>query len=80
MNYEEKNKIYQGAKRIVASDLSWSEKYDMIFSKEVSRNFSFDWCDPDMDYEDDVYAYMQGFDKYMDREKIIHLQIDNIWK
>ena len=52
----------------------------MIFSKEVSRNFSFDWCDPDMDYEDDVYAYMQGFDKYMDREKIIHLQIDNIWK
>jgi len=54
--------------------------FDMIFSKEVSRNFSFDWCDPDMDYEDDVYAYMQGFDKYMDREKIIHLQIDNIWK
>lgn len=54
--------------------------FDMIFSKEVSRNFSFDWCDPDMDYEDDIYAYMQGFDKYMDREKIIHLQIDNIWK
>ncbi len=54
--------------------------FDMIFSKEVSRNFSFDWCDPDMDYEDDIYAYMQGFDKYMDSEKIIHLQIDNIWK
>lgn len=76
MNYQEKNKIYERAKRIVASDLDWSDKYDMIFSEEVSRKFDFDWCDPDCSYEDDVIAFMNGFDEYMRKQTIIFQQID----
>ncbi len=76
MNYEEKKGIYDRAKRIVASDLPWNEKYDMIFSNEISGNFNFDWYDPDMDYEDDVLAFMSAFDKHMEKQLIIKNQID----
>lgn len=77
MSYEEKKKIYERAKRIVASDLDWSDKYDMIFSEEISRKVNFDWLDPDCDYEDDVRAFMIGFDAYMIKQEIIFNQIDN---
>lgn len=76
MNYEEKLNIYEKAKRIVASDLEWKEKYDMIFSEEISQKVKFDWCDPDCDYDDDVLAFMQGFDEYMQKQEIIKNQID----
>jgi len=75
MNYEEINEIYQKAKRIVASDLDWKEKYDMIFSDEISMKVQFDYYDPDMDYEDDVLAFMNGFDEYMKKQEIIEKQI-----
>lgn len=76
MDYAEKKRTYERAKRIVASDLEWNEKYDMIFSDEVSRKLKFDWCDPDSGYDDDVRAYMEGFDEYMRKQEIIATQID----
>lgn len=76
MDYEDKLKIYERAKRIVASDLEWDEKYDMIFSEEISRKVKFDYYDPDCGYDDDVLAFMQGFDEYMKKQSIIKNQID----
>lgn len=76
MNYEEKKKIYERAKRIIASDLGWQEKYDMIFSEEIFSKFSLDYYDPDCDYEDDVMAFMNALDEYMRKQNIISKQID----
>jgi hypothetical protein len=76
MNHKEKLEIYERAQRIVKSDLEWDEKYDMIFSTEVSQRFDFDWYDPDCGYEDDVWAFMSAFDEYMKKQLIIRDQID----
>lgn len=76
MNYEEKKKIYERAKRIIASDLEWKDKYDMIFSEEISRKISLDYYDPDTTYEEDVMAFMKAFDSYMFKQDIIAKQID----
>ena len=66
MNYEEELKIYERAKRIIESDLEWREKYDMIFSEEISRKVKFDYYDPDCDYEDDTMAFYKAFSKWND--------------
>lgn len=65
MNYKELKDIHKKAKKIVSSNLSWEEKYNMIFSEEISHKTDFYWDDPDMDYEDDVMAYMNAFDNHM---------------
>jgi hypothetical protein len=76
MNYKELKDLHKRAKKIIASDLDWEIKYNMIFSEDISDKVKFDWTDPDMDYEDDVRAWMDGFDKHMHIEKIIAQQID----
>lgn len=76
MDYKELKELYKRAKRIIASDLDWDQKYDLIFSKDMSHKVEFDWCDPDMDYQDDVMAWMDGFDRHMRVQKIIAQQID----
>lgn len=76
MDYKELKELHKKAKRIIASDLDWEVKYDMIFSEDISHKVKFDWYDPDMDYEDDVRAWMDGFNKYMTVQKIIAQQID----
>jgi hypothetical protein len=49
-------------------------KYDLIFSDEISKKLPFDWLDPDMDYEDDICAFMSAFEEYyMEQEKINNL-------
>lgn len=45
--------------------LSWEEKYDAIFSEDISRKIRdtgayVDWCDPDTSYEEDVTAYIKA--------------------
>ena len=70
MNYKELKELHKRAKRIIASDLDWDKKYDLIFSEDMSHKVEFDWCDPDMDYEDDVMAYMNAFDDCMVECKI----------
>jgi hypothetical protein len=76
MDYKELKELHKKAKRIITSDLDWEIKYNMIFSEEMSDKVSFDWNDPDMDYEDDVKAWMNGFDEYMRVQKIMAQQID----
>jgi hypothetical protein len=59
--------IYDKAKKIYeAEDLDDEEKYDMIFSDEISRKVSFDYYDPDTTYEEDVAAFMRGFEEYIE--------------
>lgn len=69
MNYEEKNKIYNRAKRIITSDLDWKEKYNMIFSEEISHKFSLNYYGPDTSYEEDVLAFMNALDEYMIKQR-----------
>ena len=42
--------------------LTWGQKYDLIFSPEISQTIHelvhLDYYDPDMDYEDDVRAFV----------------------
>lgn len=53
----------------VAADsrLDWETRYDLVFGRcsEVQSLFetaglSFDWCDPDGSYQDDVMAYVRA--------------------
>jgi hypothetical protein len=76
LTYLDKLKIYERAKRIVNSDLEWKDKYDMIFSDEISRKFDFYYIDYGSGYQDDVMFFMSSFDKYMEKQKIIYQQID----
>lgn len=47
--------------------LGWDIKYPLIFMiwRESDPRITLDWYDPDMDYEDDVRAFMDAFqEKY----------------
>lgn len=72
MEFRELITIYQKAYKIFESDLDWQTKYDLIFSEDVSRKVRFEYYDPDMDYEDDVRAFMNGFDEYYEKQKRIN--------
>jgi hypothetical protein len=76
MTYKELKDLHKKAKRIIESDLEWDIKYNMIFSEDMSQKVDFDWVDPDMDYEDDVRAWMSGFYEHMRIQKIIAQQIE----
>lgn len=52
--------------RIIESDLSWEDKYGLIFSDVLSRkvfevflelNLKFEYYDPDASYEEDVNVF-----------------------
>ncbi len=70
--FEEKNasgketvhSLYWKIRKIYESNLTWTEKYNKIFSDELSVKMNellkFDYYDPDMDYEDDVIAYVSS--------------------
>ena len=78
MDYQEKVVIYEKAKKILASDLDWNIKFDLIFSSDISGKVDFKWLDLDMDYEDDVRAYMEGFDNYMNEQSSINEVIGEV--
>lgn len=65
--------IYFKAKEIYESDMTWEQKYDLIFSEEISSQVYFDYYDPDCGYEDDVIAFMGAFKEYIQNklEKVI---------
>lgn len=51
-------------------DLSWRAKYDLVFRPEVSGQLcdllsGFSFCDPDMDYRDDVTAFLSQLEDYL---------------
>lgn len=56
---------YNKVRKIFDSDLDWEVKYDLIFTKEIQKAVVFDWNDPDAGYEEDVKAYMDGFENFM---------------
>jgi hypothetical protein len=66
--------IYNKAKEIVESkELSWLQKYELIFSESISVQTinTFEWYDPDTDHRDDVKAFMFAFENYMVKEGLI---------
>jgi hypothetical protein len=65
ITFEELQQVYQEAKKIYSSNISWKAKYDLIFSDNISAKVSFDWHDPETSYEEDVSAFMKGFHEYM---------------
>jgi hypothetical protein len=63
--FDELHLIYNEARRIFDSNLSWEAKFDLIFSDNVSKKVDLDWRDPDLSYEADVTSFMDKFDRYM---------------
>jgi hypothetical protein len=63
--FDELHLIYNEARKIFDSNLSWEAKFDLIFSENVSRKVELNWVDPDSSYKDDVTAFMDEFDRYM---------------
>lgn len=57
---------------IMESDFSWEEKYDLIFSEEISKRvFAItpnSWYDPDTTYQEDVEAFYDQFKEQVKRE------------
>ena len=70
---DELQETFDYIQRIYYSDLSWEAKFDLIFSTQGSQKFckiarSFDWCDPDTTYEEDVSAFFYAATTYMNEE------------
>lgn len=59
--------LHAKANRIYNSELSWEDKYDLIFSENISMQvfaeIDLNYYDPDMDYEDDVRAFMKALNE-----------------
>lgn len=73
---EEKiRKINKKVQKIIyRDDLNWNQKYDMIFSKEISRkvhrHINLNYYDPDTSYEEDVMAFASALNEWVvDLEK-----------
>lgn len=71
MTFQEIVTLYEQAKKIFDSDITWELKYDLIFSLEISKKVSgkFEWYDPDTSYEEDVTYYMNAFGEYVEQIK-----------
>lgn len=59
---------------LVSQNEDWSMTYDLIFSRDLSRQVfklcselgsSLDYCDPDTSYEEDVRAFVTAFNSKM---------------
>ncbi len=62
--------IHRQMNRIINNNkLNWSEKYDLVFSKQISSRvfelIPLDYYDPDCGYDDDVLAFAGAFNKFM---------------
>lgn len=73
--YNQLKEIHNLATKIMASDINWEIKFDLIFSVDVSlavrELIDLDYVDPDTSYEEDVQAYMSAFnEKMVELEKV----------
>lgn len=57
-NFEEMSRIFND------SNLSWEEKYELIFSLDRP---DFEYYDPDTSYEEDVIALVRAWTEYKNR-------------
>lgn len=60
--------------RLIEEEIDWEMKYDLIFSKDISRkvfdlfeelNLKLDYYDPDSSYEEDIKAFAYALDDKM---------------
>lgn len=72
---EKLKKIRAKCERIVDSNLEWDEKYDLIFSEDISLTvfdlIKLDYYDPDTSYEEDVQAFVQALKDKVSRLDMI---------
>ena len=64
--------INRDVKQIIDNDgLEWSEKYNMIFSSNISLRvfelINLDYYDPDTSYEEDVMAFASALNEWVNR-------------
>lgn len=63
--------LHAKANRIYNSELSWKDKYDLIFSEDITMQvfaeMDLNYYDPDMDYSDDVHAFMEAFNEEVEK-------------
>ena len=63
--------IFQKMKSIIYDDsLEWEEKFQLVFSNEISNKIyllvtSLDYYDPDSGYQDDTLAFYQAVKEYL---------------
>ena len=77
---EEIIEIIKQMKICLNSEADWKTKFKVIFSlyakqlkPELDKHgLEVEWCDPDMDYSDDVQAFMRGVEAL--EEQILKLQ------
>ena len=67
--------IFEMMEAIIDSDLDWEQKYDLIFSEDISISISKlnllqDYYDPDSSYKDDVLAYYNAVKDCVERYRI----------
>ena len=77
-NIQKLQKLNKKANEIYDDDeLTWEEKYDLIFSEKLSRKvhalITLDYYDPDTSYEEDVSAFVSAFNERMQSKSIKYL-------
>jgi hypothetical protein len=81
-NYERLNGAYRRIMCIYDfacafdDDRAWQNAYEAIFEFGYSRIVhecvpSFEWCDPDASYQDDVSAFVWALEHLMNNVKVI---------
>lgn len=74
-NLEKLQKLNKKANEIYNDDqLTWEEKYDLIFSEKISRKVhslvTLDYYDPDTSYQEDVSAFVHAFNEKMQSNSV----------
>ena len=77
-NIQKLQKLNKKANEIYDDDeLTWEEKYDLIFSEKISRKvhslITLDYYDPDTSYQEDVSAFVCAFNEKMQSTTIKYL-------
>lgn len=71
------NPIVKRMNKIMDSfESNWEEKYDAIFSEDISKVFfetfpNFDYYDPDATYQEDVCAFVGAVNEFWDNIKVV---------
>ncbi len=67
--------LLKDVKTVINSELEWEIKYNIVFSETLSGKIykelenidvKFDYYDPDTDYEDDVRAFANGLNNFLE--------------
>ena len=69
-------RIFDTISTVYYSDISWEDKYRLIFEAKLCRRFrehapGFSWYDPDASYEDDVRAFYWAAEEYMTAKEYV---------